>query len=302
MTTNWKLGLGFSLITVIMWGFLPLALKGVLGSMDPVTISWYRFSLSALIAVLWYGHQSVPSLRSMLSPSHLRLSLVAVFGLIGNYLLYVWGLDYINPAATQILIQLAPLLLLVASVVIFKERFSALQWIGVACFSFGMLLFFHQRLNNAVLTSDAYVTGVALVIAAAILWSIYGLAQKQLLLHFHAKDILLLICLGGTILLLPLAEPQQIMNLTRPELGLLAFSGINTIVAYGCFGLALSYWQVSRVSAILPLAPLLTLLFTFLLNHWELADIPTEALDWLAYFGALMVVGGSAVAALPNRN
>lgn len=26
MTTNWRIGLGFSMITVIMWGLLPLAL------------------------------------------------------------------------------------------------------------------------------------------------------------------------------------------------------------------------------------------------------------------------------------
>jgi drug/metabolite transporter (DMT)-like permease len=301
LTTNWKLGLALSLVTVVMWGLLPLALKAILAVMDPITISWYRFSLSAVIALLWYGHQRGPALKSLLFSRNWPLTLAAITGLLGNYLLYIWGLDHINPGAAQILIQLAPLLLLIGSVVIFKERFSAMQWLGVASLSAGMLLFFHQRFNNIVLTSNAYLAGVGLIIAAAVIWSVYGLAQKQLLTRHHAKDILLLICLSGTILLWPLAEPQQIRALNPVELALLVFCGLNTIIAYGSFGLAMSYWQSSRVSAVLPIAPLLTLLFTFGLNHWQLADIPAEPMDWLSTVGALLVVAGAAVAALPKN-
>lgn len=298
MTTNWKLGLGFSLITAIMWGLLPLGLKIVLDSMDPVTISWYRFSLSAAIALLWYGYKSGPALKALISSHHRILSLAAVLGLISNYLLYMWGLDNITPGAAQILIQLAPLMLLIGSVVIFKERFSGRQWLGVACLSGGLVLFFHLRLTSTIFTGEAYLAGIALIIGAAVFWSIYGLAQKQLLLEHHTKDILLLICLAGTLLLWPLAEPQQISNLNGTELALLIFCGVNTIIAYGAFGLAMSYWEVSRVSAIITIAPLLTLLFTFLVNRWQPAAIPAEPLDWLSYFGALLVVSGAAVVAL----
>lgn len=301
MITNWRLGLGFTLLTVIMWGLLPVALKVILDVMDPVTISWYRFSISAVIALLWYGHSRGAALKNLLFTRYWTLSLAAVAGLVGNYLLYIWGLDHINPGAAQILIQLAPLLLLIGSVVIFKESFSGEQWLGVVGLGIGMLLFFHQRFNNIVLTSDAYLAGVGLIVAAAVTWTIYGLAQKQLLTDHHTKDILLLICLFGSVLLWPLAEPQQIATLTTTELALLAFCGVNTIIAYGSFGLAMSYWQSSRVSAVLPVAPLLTLLFTFGLNHWNLADIPAEPMDWLSSLGALLVVVGAAVAALPRN-
>jgi drug/metabolite transporter (DMT)-like permease len=302
MTTNWKLGLGFSLVTVIMWGLLPLALKSVLEVMDPLTISWYRLSVSALIALVWYGHSSGPALARMFSSGQWPLTLATVGGLVGNYILYIWGLDHLNPGASQILIQLAPLILLVGSVIIFKESFSLPQWLGVASFTAGLLLFFHQRLNNVVATDSGYVAGVVFIIGASLTWAVYGLAQKQLLLNnHHAKNILLLICLAGTVLLWPLAEPQQIQNLNATQLLLLLFCGVNTIIAYGSFGLAMSYWEASRVSAVIPLAPLLTLLFTFGLNHWQLADIPAEPMDWLSCLGALLVVCGAAAAALPKR-
>ena len=112
MTTNWKLGLGFSLLTVFMWGLLPVALKVVLDVMDPLTISWYRFSISALIAMLWYGRKRGAELKHLLSKEHRVLTMVAVLGLLANYLLYIVGLNHITPSASQILIQLAPLLFL----------------------------------------------------------------------------------------------------------------------------------------------------------------------------------------------
>ena len=193
-----------------MWGVLPLALKAILEVMDPVTNTWYRFFISAIIALLWYGHRRGAALKNLLVSKSWPLTAVAVAGLLSNYLFYIWGLDHINPGAAQILIQLGPLLLLIGSVVIFKEEFSGMQWLGVTTLIVGMLLFFHQRLNNLVLTSDTYLAGFALIVAAAITWAIYGLAQKQLVIKHNAKDILFLICLLGTVLLWPLAQPQQI--------------------------------------------------------------------------------------------
>jgi drug/metabolite transporter (DMT)-like permease len=301
VTTNWKLGLAFSLVTVFMWGMLPLALKAILVVMDPLTNTWYRFFISAIIALLWYGHRRVAALKNLVFCARWPLTAVAVVGLLSNYLLYIWGLDHVTPGAAQILIQLGPLLLLIGSVLIFKEEFSAQQWLGVATLIVGMLLFFHQRLNNIVLTSEAYLAGIGLIVAAAITWAIYGLAQKQLVVAHDAKDILFLICIAGTLLLWPLADVQQIHALNTTELALLLFCGLNTIIAYGSFGLAMSYWQSSRVSAVLPLAPLLTLLFTYGLNHWQLATIPAEPMDWLSSAGALLVVGGAALAALPRQ-
>ena len=100
---------------------------------------------------------------------------------------------------------------------------------------------------------------------------------------------------------LPLAEPMQVTQLQGFELAVLIFASINTIVAYGCFGLAMSHWQASRVSAVIPLAPLLTLLFTELFNHWQLMDVRAEPMNSASLAGALCVVAGAALAALPGQ-
>jgi len=301
VTASWHRGFALALLTAVMWGLLPLALKEVLAVMDPVTVSWYRFSLSAVIALAWYGLRRGPQLRALFAPGQRGWSAVAVLGLSGNYLLYIWGLQLTNPGASQVVIQLAPLLLLVCSVVLLDERFSALQWLGVALFAGGMLLFFRLRLAGSAPAGEHYTRGILLVVGAAVVWAAYGLAQKKLLVAHHARDILLLICLGGSLLLLPLAHPMQIFALDARELWLLLFCGINTIVAYGAFGLAMSYWEASRVSAVVPLAPLLTLVFTEGLNRFAGTRIAAEPLDWVGALGAVLVVVGAATAALPRH-
>ena len=294
MGRNWTLGLAFALVTALMWGLLPLAMKLILGRMDPATITWYRFSLSAAIALAWYGWRSGPALGRLLGGHHRRWALLAVCGLTGNYLLYIAGLQFLNPGAAQIIVQFAPLLLLLTSVAFLGERLFRVQWLGVGLFCIGLLLFFHQR----VATDTDYLVGLLLMVGAAIVWTAYAIAQKQLLVAHHAKDILLLICVGGSLLLLPFAAPAQVFALDTRELFMLVFCGLNTIVAYGCFGLAMSYWDASRVSAVIPLTPLFTLLFTWIGNHWFAAGIAAEPLDWLASSGALLVVAGSACVTL----
>ncbi|MEM9254674.1 MAG: DMT family transporter [Pseudomonadota bacterium] len=301
MHTHWRAGLGFSLTTALMWSLLPLALKEILTAMDPVTITWYRVSLSALVALVWYGYRSGRELSAMVFSRHCPISLLIVAGLMGNYLLYIWGVDRVTAGAAQLLIQLAPLILLLGGVLMFKESFTRRQWFGLGAGVCGMLLFFHPRMDGSVATDARYVEGVIMLIGAAILWSFYGLAQKQLLKRFHAKDILLLICLSGTLLMLPWAQPAQILNLSLWQTLVLLFCGVNTIVAYGAFGLAMSYWEASRVSAVIAITPLLTLAITWGLNTFTNAEIPAEPLGLLGSLGALLVVTGSTMVAMAGR-
>ena len=301
MSTNLRLGLGFSLVTAIMWGGLPISLKVVLGEMDSVTVTWYRFVLSAAIALLWYGHRSIDAIRRLLKPPLWPLTLLAVAGLLLNYIFYLMGLDRTTAEAAQILIQLAPLLLLLGSVWLFKESFSGLQWLGVAGFSTGLALFFHQRLRDLAGVDESYLSGLVLLLLAAVTWTGYGLAQKQLIKQVKANDLLLLLYIAGTLCFLPGSSPLQIQRLDRLELMMLVFASLNTVIAYGSFGLAMTHWQASRVSAVITVAPLLTLLFVFLSNTLYPGFIQAETLDWMNWLGAVLVVSGSTLAALGNR-
>jgi hypothetical protein len=134
---------GFSLVTVVMWGLLPVALKAILHVMDPITISWYRFSLSALIAALWYGNRRRQELKRLAFGRHWALSLAAIAGLIGNYMLYILGLDHINPGARNP-DSTRPAAASGGQRSDFHERFSATQWLGSPALRRHVVIF-HRR-------------------------------------------------------------------------------------------------------------------------------------------------------------
>ena len=46
---RWRLGVLLASSTAIMWGLLPIALKGVMATLDPLTTTFFRFSLAAVV-------------------------------------------------------------------------------------------------------------------------------------------------------------------------------------------------------------------------------------------------------------
>jgi len=298
---NWRLGFTMALTTAVLWGMLPIALKVVLTGMDAWTITWWRLAASMIglgAFLAWRGQ--LPRLRDA-GRAGLMLLGVALVTLIANYILYLVALDHTTPSVAQVVIQLAPLLLLLGGVFVFHERFAARQWLGFIVLGAGLLLFFNHRLPELARPTEGLGLGVILMVAAAVAWAIYGLAQKQLLLHFTARQVLWMLYVGASIALLPTATPAAILNLDGMQVGMLAFCCANTLIAYGAFGEALHYWDVSRVSAVLSTAPLFTIGSMWLVEHAGFGLLAPEGLNTLSIVGALAVVAGSMTSALAAR-
>lgn len=299
---GWQTGFWMAFSTAVLWGLLPVALKYVLTGMDAYTITWWRFAVSLLglgAFLVWRGQ--LPPMRKPAGTALVLLA-IALVTLVGNYVLYLIALDHTTPSVAQVVIQLAPLLLLLGGVFVFRERFDPRQWIGFAVLVAGLLLFFNERLPLLLRPTEGLGLGVVLMVAAAVAWAVYGLAQKQLLVHFTARQVLWLLYVGATVLLLPVARPAAILELDGMQLGMLAFCCANTLAAYGAFGEALHHWDVSRVSAVLSIAPLVTIGTMGLLERSGSALVAPEGLNALSIVGALAVVAGSIVAALAARH
>jgi len=301
-TTNSRLGFTLSLTTAALWGLLPIALKVVLEGMDAYTIVWWRFAvamagLGAFLA--WRGQ--LPRLAGA-GRAVLVLLAVATLALRGNYVLYLVALDRVTPSVTQIVIQLAPLMLLLGAVLMFRESFRPAQWAGFAVLVAGLLLFFNERLPELARPADGLGLGVALTIAAAVAWAVYGLAQKKLHEHFSSQQVLWIIYVGAVALLLPVSAPAAVLELDGLQLGMLAFCCINTLAAYGSFGEALYHWDLSRVSAVISTAPLFTIGAMWAMERAGLGLVPAEGLNALSIAGALLVVAGSMTCALVPRH
>jgi EamA domain-containing membrane protein RarD len=50
---RWQLGFVLALTTTVLWGLLPIALKGLLTTMDASTVTWYRFVFAAVFTLVY---------------------------------------------------------------------------------------------------------------------------------------------------------------------------------------------------------------------------------------------------------
>ena len=295
---RWFLGLVLALVTAVLWGILPIKLKEVLKVMDPVTVTWYRLVVSGSLLFLYLAAtRRLPTFRPLGRKGGWLVAL-AIGGLLGNYVLYLMGLRMLTPGTTLLVIQVAPILLLLGSLFVFKERFSLGQALGLLVLVSGFGLFFNQRLEELFTSLGSYTTGVLIVLGAAFVWTFYGLAQKQLLTVWNSMQVMMVIYLGCALLLTPWVSPLEALQLSPLQGWLLLACCLNTLVAYGAFAEALAHWEASRVSATLAITPLVTFASVAVAASLWPDHVHPEQINGLAYGGAVLVVLGSALTAL----
>jgi drug/metabolite transporter (DMT)-like permease len=292
-TGNWRLGLGLSLITVVLWGLVPIALAIVLTKLDPYTINWFRFATAFVLLGGYLAKQrNLPKLAQLKSvPTYLLA--IAIVGLTGNYIFFVMGLKATSPSHAEVLIQLAGIFLSLGGLLIFKERYTRYQWIGVGVLVTGFIGFFYEQLKVLAADSDRYISGSIMLIIAGISWAVYALIQKQLLTKLDSTHIMWVIYGACGLLFWVMAKPQTLMQLNSIEWIALIFCGLNTVIAYGAFAESLQHWEASRVSAILALAPIFTIVSMSLAAWLTPGLVEPEHITSLGLLGAILVVTGS---------
>jgi len=227
---------------------------------------------------------------------------VAIIFLSANYVMFVQGLAMTSASNAEVVIQFAPVLMGLGAIVVFKERYTWQQWVGLGVLVLGFVLFFNQQLKLLITASHQYLLGSALVVGGAITWAVYSLAQKQLLQKLSSVQIMLLLYGGCGALFTPLASPTALLKLTSLQWGMLIFCGLNTLVAYGAFAEALEHWEASKISAVLALAPIITLIAVDVVALLFPNLIAPEYITELGVLGAVLVVAGSMAIALGKKS
>ncbi len=226
---------------------------------------------------------------------------VATVLLVLNYVTSAHALNFLNPESAQVLMQIAPFMLMLGGVYLYKEVFTRQQKVGAILLFIGLVLFFNQRLPQIINSSHESPYGLFLIIFAAACWAAYALFQKPLLSSISARQLTFFIYIFGGSLLLPLTTPTSVFAMSALQFGALVFCCANTLIAYGAFTYAMGIWEASKVSAVIAIAPLFTIISSEIaIRLWPNVFVSSE-LDTLAYVGAFCVVSGSMLASLGRR-
>src|SRR4249919_165669 len=161
---RWQLGLLLALVTAACWATLPVALKITLEQLDPITLTWFRFVVATGVLLAWLGARGGLAVFRGLDGKRWLWLTVAALMLIGNYVFYLLGVQHTSPGNAQLLIQLAPLLMALGGIFVFREPYRFGQWCGFAVIVAGLGLFFRDQLHDTPLATGDYLLGTGFVV------------------------------------------------------------------------------------------------------------------------------------------
>lgn len=294
-------GFLLALCTSFLWGILPVFLQYLLLVSDATSITQIRFLFAGLFVFVGLLLQrKLPRFRQAKGVYWLVLVFSGLC-LVTNYVTNVMSLQHVSAETMQLVMQLAPFLLMLGGLAAYKETFNRYQLFGAVILIIGLGIFFNQRIPVILASAQESLIGIYLTLCSAIAWATYALLQKKLLRQYTGTQVTLVLYVMGAILLLPVTNYSNLTQMTLSQVLVLLFCCLNTLVAYGAFTKALEIWQASKVSAILAIAPV----FTYFSNQIALKIIPSVFIDAqlnvFAYIGGIMVICGAMFCALARN-
>lgn len=289
---NTKKNSGKSLIMITV-SFLIFGTIGIFRRYVPLSsgiLAFVRGIIGAvfLLAVVLIGKKDVFK----------ELSLKKVIGLcisgcaMGfNWILLFEAYNYTNVSTATLCYYMEPVIVVLASALIFRERLTVKKWICSAVALLGM--FFVSGIFENGTPEGSDLTGILLGLGAAALYSTVVLINKKLPgIDSYAKTIIQLS--SAAIVLIPyllITEDISAINLDSTALISIAVIGIvYTGVAYALYFGSMDGLRTQTIALFSYIDPILALILS--------AVILGETMTFLGIIGAILILGATIVSEL----
>lgn len=268
---------GFLFVSVcVIWGTTWLAMSFVLESIPPLFATGLRFLCAApllVVLAMWQG-------ASLRFPGSLwRLCLVALFYFALPFWLMILGERYISSGFAAVVFANMPIAVMAASMLILRERFSLLQYVGLLL---GVLSLIGILAAETKLAGENYMVGFACLSLALLIHAVFYVMVRLHFQQVHVLSFNVLPCALAALLLLPVGwvlERPDATAFTWTSLAAVGYlgavAGVGGIVAYFKLNQIATPVQASLCFLVFPL---IALLLDGVLNNKQLS---VQAAWWL---------------------
>ena len=278
--------ISFALIVVLIWGVNFSVIKFGLEELPPILFSSLRFFIVAIPAVFFIPFPKT-SVWNVLG--------VGVFlGVLKFSFLFIAMKSDASAGISSLLLQAQVIFTIILSMLIFKEKVTIAQSIGmlIALIGFGFFFF----------TVDTNITllGIVLILSASIFWSVSNVIMKQI------KDVNLLHFMVWVSLIPPLPlfilsyfyESQEpltlLLNSSVKTWASVAYTGyISTLLAFAIWGWLLKNYNSAVVTPFALVIPVVGIVSSNILLNEQLSYIET--------IGGVLILFGLSISVLGNK-
>lgn len=289
-------GVIFIIITTLIWGFQAIVIKLTTDLVDAIVITWFRFALAFSLLFVYFAFKKPTYLKILRKPP--LYLVIAAIGLTINYLAFNFGIKYTSPNIAVLVIQVGPISLGLAGFFLFKEKISYRQAFGYLLAGVGLLLFYFENLSQISGDTSLFSLGVLLIGVSGLAWTVFAFFQKVLTKSYPTGQLNLFVFGLPVLLLAPFTKFSEFTTLTPLAWSLLIYLGLNTLVAYGFLALAFKYLEASKISVIITINPIITIITMGILTYLEVSWIEPEIFTFRIVATALVVVAGALMAVI----
>lgn len=238
----------------------------------PTYIQPFGFILlrvSGAVILFWFFSFWAPK-ETIEKKDWLRLLGCALFGMSLNMLMFFKGLSLSTPINSAVLMTISPIIIFSLSVMILKEKITALKVGGVLLGFVGalsLILFTEETGQNA----ENIPLGNSLLLVNATSYAFYLILAKPLTVKYHPITLMKWLFLIGLIINLPIciSEFQEVAWLNLPLEAILKMIFVvvgTTFLTYFLNIFALQYLNASTIGVFIYLQPLLGILFAIFMG------------------------------------
>ena len=220
-----------------------------------------------------------------------QLFLASVFGVFINMLLFLKGLEFTTPIHASTIMTITPIVILILSIFMLKERITSLKILGAIIGFIGALIL--TLYGQSARAADNILFGNLMIFLNAVSYSVYVILIKKLTAKYHPFTFIKWLFLFGLILVTPFgfSEVQEIQ--WQSFTPYVTFSVIFVVVG-ATFGtyllnpLAISRLKASTVGIFIYLQPVIAGLFA-ILNGVDFVDAIKISAMLLIFLGVYFV-------------
>lgn len=245
-------------LTALFWAGNIVLGRGVHEHVPPIALAWTRWCLATLIILpfaLSHLKRDWPVIRA-------NLPIMLFFGIIGvgafNTLSYT-GLNYTTALNALVLQSSGPVLIVLLSFLIFGDRISPRQTVGITASLTGVLVMV-ARADPYVLAGFELNRGDLLLIAALALWGLYtAVLRKRPAIHwlsFTAATFLIGAVVNTPFFAWEHLAMRQLQFDTQTLAAIAYASTFPSVLAYICFNRGVELIGANRAGVCLHLVPL----------------------------------------------
>lgn len=276
------------LTAIILWGIAIAPTKWALESIQPFTLLFLRLCFAGGISAIFSFHGLRESITNRTVPWK-RMSLLSFTGVAGYFMFTSYGISLTSGLHVSIIDAALPLVTIVFSAILLRERIHINYWIGIVLGFIGVICITIPSSHD---TQSASLVGDTLILCSTFLFAYYTILlkrpkQEKKLSNEVFTTLTLLI---GAVILLPFAAIEAFyydlpqLHTWKAGLSFMYLVIGATILAYWLWNKALEKVSASVSGLYLNALPLISIIASVILLN--------ESLTWKILIGGCLVLLG----------